>query len=225
MKKFFSLSLFALAATFANALGFADITNWTGTGANQSALVIDWNDGRADSSVVWGYRWDGSATGEQMLRAIVDANRDLYIKVSEPTQFGVILFGAGLDRDHDGFGISSGQPFINGVAVADYDSADGSTAIDSNDSYREGWNTGYWSYWGAEGNGILPTASEWSYPGAGMTDRLLRNGSWDGWSFDDFSGTYESTPSVPTPAAPVPEPMTLGALTVGLLAFARRRHK
>ena len=40
-----------------------DIQLWAGTGANEAAMVIDWNDGKSDESLVWGYRWDGSATG------------------------------------------------------------------------------------------------------------------------------------------------------------------
>ena len=47
-----------------------DIRNWTGTGTNQSTLVLQWNDAASPASLAWGYRWNGSASGLQMLSAV-----------------------------------------------------------------------------------------------------------------------------------------------------------
>ena len=64
-------ALLCLAGTAsAQMLNFVDIQNWTGTGANQAAMVIDWHDNKGPESLVWGYRWDGAATGLQMLQPI-----------------------------------------------------------------------------------------------------------------------------------------------------------
>lgn len=58
----------------AQAISFQDISLWTGTGAKRAAVVIDFNDGQTPRSYVWGYRWDGTADGEDALRAIVGAD-------------------------------------------------------------------------------------------------------------------------------------------------------
>ena len=60
-----------LAGGWANAMpedfSFDDINYWVGEGENEAALVIDWNDAKAPQSLVWGYRWSDTATGEDML--------------------------------------------------------------------------------------------------------------------------------------------------------------
>ena len=48
-----------------------EIQYWIGEGTNQCGLVIDWNDGKEPRSLMWGYRWDGEATGQDVVDAIV----------------------------------------------------------------------------------------------------------------------------------------------------------
>jgi hypothetical protein len=72
----------------AHGFGFNDIVNWTGTGSNESALEIDWEDGSSQHALVWGYRWSGTATGEQMVDAIAAANPALTFTVSSYPPFG-----------------------------------------------------------------------------------------------------------------------------------------
>ena len=61
---------------------FDDIGFWVGSGANQAALVIDWNgpdgSGSEPVSYAWGFRWDGVATGQNMLAAVINADANLY---------------------------------------------------------------------------------------------------------------------------------------------------
>ena len=48
---------------------FDDIEFWVGTGANRAALVIDWlENSNEPPALVWGYRWNGTATGRDMLK-------------------------------------------------------------------------------------------------------------------------------------------------------------
>ena len=64
---------------------FDMITNWTGEGENEAALVIQWNDDREKNALVFGYRWDGMATGADMIRAVVANNPRLYGLINIPT--------------------------------------------------------------------------------------------------------------------------------------------
>ena len=53
---------------------FDDIQYWVGNGSNKAALVIEWHDGNRPDAMVWGYRWDGEATGHDMIVAIAQAD-------------------------------------------------------------------------------------------------------------------------------------------------------
>lgn len=54
-----------------------DVQFWVGSGANTAILVIDFQDGSATPSYAWGYRFDGSTTGEAMLNAVLAADASL----------------------------------------------------------------------------------------------------------------------------------------------------
>ena len=92
MKKVLFVSL-ALAGVFlvskSSAVSFNDIQFWIGSGTNRAGLVIEWSTPEsfgyttvpapiADKSLVWGYRFNGTATGAQMFNAIVAADPRLY---------------------------------------------------------------------------------------------------------------------------------------------------
>ena len=53
---------------------FDDIQFWVGSGSKRAALVIEWHDGNRPDAMVWGYRWDGEATGHDMIVAIAQAD-------------------------------------------------------------------------------------------------------------------------------------------------------
>lgn len=119
---------FSLPAAFlmsltpsAFAVSFDSISYWVGAGSQRAALVIDFNDGQTPRSYVWGFRWNGTATGEDMLRAV--ALEDSRLELDTTTFSG---FGAALDAVRYR-PLSAGGFRHNGV---------GSTA-----------NTRYWSYW------------------------------------------------------------------------------
>jgi hypothetical protein len=185
------------AATFT----FDDIDFWVGTGDNRAALVIDWVEANTDPpALAWGYRWDGAATGYDMLRTIVEADDRLFAKLGEFDE-GTSLFGLGYDVDNDGqFGAlkinGAGQPIQTlfdaaGIAVSGIPDQDGRRALatDPGDYYAEGWFTAVWHY----GNEVempvgTPTnpydGGSWKDNGSGMLLRNLKNRSWDSWAYE-----------------------------------------
>ena len=62
----------------AKAATFDDIQFWTGSGTNRAAVVIDWKDGKNPGALLWGYRWNGAATGLDMLKGVVTADKRLF---------------------------------------------------------------------------------------------------------------------------------------------------
>lgn len=213
-------SVAMLAASCASAFDFSDIQFWTGSGSNEAALVIDWNDGKTPESIAWGYRWNGTATGYDMFQAVLADSR-LYASMI----YGDAVFGIGYDLADDGSGFVSGSPGDeNGYAV------------NPSNHYEEGWYVnGYWAYWVADNtngsfptvtpNGSTPSPTDWSY-GLGMSSRTLSNGSWDGWSFAAAPGWNPVPPNTPAAAVPVPEPGSLAAVLIamaGMGGLALRR--
>lgn len=185
---------------------FDMIENWTGTGENKAALVIQWNDAdkRDAAALVFGYRWDGFATGFDMFRDVVLNNPQLFglvqrtnvgCDISAIAPDGYTLDGIGWDDDE------SGNPGLWDSANNDYyypegglqyhprggSGIDGSypdydydnwKAADSNDIWQAGWYIGYWSYWVKDSE-----TSQFGYSGWGMSCRELVDGCWDGWNY------------------------------------------
>jgi len=188
---------------------FDDIENWTGEGANRAALIIQWNDKRETHAIVFGYRWDGQATGADMIKAVAKNNPRLYTlmqytNVSSPTDpnGGYTICGIGWDADNngdislvdskdgtiytseDGFfehprGYKPGQG-----GSSDYDYDDWLT-MDEEDFWGAGWYSGFWSYWvGTMGETL--SFSNW-----GASGRVLEDGCADGWNFEPGFQLYD----------------------------------
>ena len=172
--------VFAFTITARAGVSFDDIQLWAGTGSNRAAMVIDWNDDIAPVSLVWGYRWDGATTGEDMLKAVLEADDRLFANLEYWESMGgsATVYGLGYDVDKDGFS------YVPGTGGALHLSNDDGHAEDANDHYKEGWMTaGYWSYYLSSDNG-----ENWDYSGVGMSLRTLSDGDVDGWSFSSFAG-------------------------------------
>jgi hypothetical protein len=162
---------------------FDNIQFWTGAGGNRAAVAIDWDAFSAtDAALVWGYRWDGAATGEDMLRAVLAADDRLFAKLSEPGPLGISVWGVGYDANNNGqFALSDETQFDeDGVAVTGLPDED-ATPVDPADWYREGWFTGIWSY-GTANDNPWPN-SAWTQSQVGPSSRTLADGSWDSWAF------------------------------------------
>lgn len=166
---------------------FDDIIYWVGTGSNKAAFVVQWNDGKNPDALVWGFKWDGNATGEDMIRAIAKADKRFYsLMYYTGPGLGTAIGGIGFDLDGTGtIGLYKDNnttyplyPLDGVVSTSEYN-FDNYTAIDNKDHWGSGWYTGYWSYWVKD-----PTDTDFGYSNWGASSRALQNGSWDVWNFN-----------------------------------------
>lgn len=74
---------------------FDDVKFWVGTGSNRAALVIEWHDGTSPDALVWGYRWDGEASGHDMIVAIAKADPKLLLLTQYTGWMGYTIDGIG----------------------------------------------------------------------------------------------------------------------------------
>ena len=199
-------------------LSFSDIQNWTGTGSNEAAMVIDWFDGKTPVSLVWGYRFNGTATALQMIQAIdaADPRLDVFYAYG-----GGFVYGIGYDLDNQGGTFTPGMPGFDDQG----NSTETGSASDPNDHYAEG---SFSKFWGLDTSTGSPYGGggTWTTAGDGADQTPLVNGDWNGWSlsYDETNFTVPD-PGFPTPAAAVPEPSGLLAAALGLAAvvFTARR--
>ena len=214
--------LLALASLFlvpkSPAISLDDIQLWTGSGTNRAALVVEWNTPEffnlttvpapiANKTMVWGYRFNGTATGDQMFNAIVTANPQLYAVESIDPTYGVEVKGIGFNRDATGIaGVTDGtnaytvSSFTNGVLVANTNlDVDGIQSLNKGDLFWSGFNGPYWQLWnetndsGGFFNSPNRGSSEFWDPNSyaqgqwvsayyGLSDLTLTDGSWIGFS-------------------------------------------
>jgi hypothetical protein len=193
---------------------FGDITHWVGSGANESALVIDFNDGSAVDSFAWGYRWDDPVapvvvSGADMIVAIAADDPNLSISYSGTPSDGFFLTEV---TYRSSFSATNGD-FVTNFDYWNYSIA-GGTAGDPPGN--------------AIGGGGGSTVPAWTASPAGPADesfgsqgRILADGSWDAFAFGS-NGTQPSGP-----IAPAPEPRSVAlvfSLAAGLFAVCRRRR-
>jgi hypothetical protein len=179
---------------------FDDIVLWYGTGTNRAALAIDWIDSAAEpQALVWGFRWDGTATGANMLTAIAAGDPRLFARLGGSPGNPTAVYGLGYDADGDReFAIDDGTTFdANGLAYSG--PADGAIATDAADYYAEGWFTGFWHYGVAASNPY--DGGSWADIGSGMASRALVDGAWDSWT---FTPTFNFAAFAQNPTAALP---------------------
>jgi hypothetical protein len=158
---------------------FDDIKFWVGSGANQAALAIDWNGpSGSDNSLVWGYRWNGTAKGIDMLTAIVTADDRLYAKLGPISGFGFAVVGIGYDANNDELFALDDDTSFDEYGISNAVPADGALSLDPEDWYAEGWFLSqFWNYGVAASSPFDDGA--WARSGSGISSRNLSNGSWD----------------------------------------------
>lgn len=180
---------------------FNDIKFWVGNGANQAALAIDWNGSSADdNSLVWGYRWDGTAKGIDMLTAIIAADDRLYAKMGPISGFGFAVVGIGYDANNDGLFALDDDTSFDEHGISNAVPSDGALSLDSADWYVEGWFISqFWSYGVAASSPFAGDA--WARSGSGVSSRNLVDGSWDSLAVTSINTqSYAQNPLAAEPA-------------------------
>lgn len=196
---------------------FDDIQFWVGTGSKRAALVLQWNDGLNPVSLAWGYRWDGEATGIDMLKAIAGSTQ-----IQDP---------AGGD-----LGAYSGADSRLTLKLIQYSFGQSLLSVDflpvsGAQRTRSDWFSGYWEYlirggsfeytnWGdtepslydAPGSPLYAQGVWFSSP-IGAGDRNLIDGAWDAYS---FAASFASSPVAQPDAVPLPVPTLAFAMVSGL---------
>ena len=207
----------------------SDIQYWVGSGTNQCALVISWNDGVTPDSLVFGYNWNTPKSGDDptvydMMQAIQTADPLLsftaHPRFNNPGGGDYALYSAFYNLTGKG-GATVGTPGDLGGAE------DGSAP--AGDHYKEGWVIN--GFWGElEGIGDPYDGGSWTsaYPQVqGLAIDTLNNDSWYGLSFStDETNFTISDPGFPTAVFPIPEPSSLWLCSLGaagLFVFWKRR--
>lgn len=185
-----------------NSFTFSDIKFWVGKGSKCAALVVDWHDEKLDHALVWGYRFDGEATGIDMVKAIAAAD-PRFVLLTHETNLGNTVAGLGFNRhlpyatqlvyapkDADTLYYKPQE----GVVTTDAYNYDDWLYSDTLALWKSGWySNGYWSY---QVKDRMP--DEFTYSGSGASSRVLTDSCVDGWSFASLSGTTEgSLPRMP----------------------------
>lgn len=170
-----------------------DIKFWVGTGSKKAALVIEWHDGKNPDALVWGYKWDGSKYGIDMIRDIVNVDPRLTLLTHMTGSTGYTIAGLGYDINKNGnhyliYNNDANNPIYpeNGIVSATGYNYDNWSYSDPADHWLSGWNNGYWSYFTKDAINDM-----WEYSQWGASSRELVDGSWDGWSFLDDMNEWE----------------------------------
>ena len=154
--------------------GFADVEAWVGTGANETVLVVDFNDGSVENcSFAWGYRWDGEAPSvEEMMAEIAAADPRLTFSV-EQGSWGGFLNQIAYDHDDDPL-----TPDLTGCIEDYYDEDD--------DCY---YYTGTsWMLLAGAGD-TYPRNAMTETPN-GMSGTFPTSGEWYCWRVCSYASTY-----------------------------------
>lgn len=228
-----------------------DDLNYWGTGPNRAAFVVDWNDGKANEVLAWGFRWGATAPNvADMMIGLASLDPNLFFRIDSSTGFGATVFGIGYDSQNnltfsvtgavDTTGAATTPVFVAGVSdmnitngVTDSPfSSSGTAPLNAGDHYSEAWNTPdrYWALFlsgddpFAFSSSATPslTYPNWAEAGLGVSGVSLNDGAWYALSFSD-PGYISVAPGAAVAA--VPEPGALGLVLLGistsLLLFRR----
>lgn len=174
-----------------------DIKFWVGEGTNRSALVIEWHDGKSPDALVWGYKWDGEKTGEDMFKAIVKADPRLSCVLGKA--FGGLIAVGGIGYQFEkttpraSVYLNNAPQANDGNGITRMDTAkdfDNFTFGDPNAHWKSGFYTnGYWVYYTKDNR-----SDGWAYSNIVFSQRTLTDGCWDGWSFQDGMQSFNGRP-------------------------------
>ena len=159
MKTLATLALAILSSASFAQFAFRDLSYWTGTGSNRSALVMDFKNG--GPSYVWGYQFDGSKTGQDMIQALAaDVATGISIQITSYS-FGDALTGFSFKGNNVG-GFNPGSAGYLSYYLADGSSSAPTSWTSSsvgmggrllNNNSWDGWS------WAANFNPSAPSTS------------------------------------------------------------------
>ncbi len=168
------------------AISFDDIHFWTGSGTNRAAVVIDWNSGAGNDSLVWGYRWNGQAPNmTSVLREIAAEDNRLRLVIPQST-YGSTLETIAYDANDNGCEIDSSS-----MTASDPDDFAGFGPFTSD------------SYWASMESSVQNVPFEdcvLSYSMSGIDGVYARNGGWFSYKFINWMIGEDSYPAAPSPA-------------------------
>ena len=196
------LAIAGLSPVFqSSGVSLDDIQFWIGSGTNRAALVIEWSAPEsmfgstvpapvADKSLVWGYRFNGTATGEQMFTAIVAADPRLYAVISIDPLYGLGIYGIGFHLGGGGdLGITDGTHtnyFTGGLLTNATVNVDAAAPLNAGDVYWGGWFGPNWEAWAelGAGGGLLDSPDRgsnayWTPDDPNSPDSLGAHGQWN----------------------------------------------
>lgn len=165
----------------ASAFTFDDIHYWIGDGTNRAAVIIDWNNAKPNSSIVYGVRWDGPSTNvARLLRVLANEDGRLHAALSSES-WGTWVLGFAYDVDGDG-----GFFDMNRGAATDSDDLIG--VDDFSSSY-------YWTVVRTKASTITPSTT-WTY-GSGVDYLYPVNGDWFALKRINWTINEGYSPAVP----------------------------
>ena len=206
--KIFSVLLLLMIGTAAHASPYnfkgtwVDVEAWTGTGENETILVVDWN--RLDNgpetvseSHAFGYRWDGTAYESDMLSAFNDAG------ILEVTT-------------------AYGGAFVVNIKYNDVEDGEYHQHVEEG-SWNLASTSNPYAYWGGWGD----PNTEWDFNKAGITEELLADGQYEGINAIMWFGSLPdyADDQLDIPFATVPIPGAVWLLGSGLLGLIGIRHR
>lgn len=216
-------SLLALSAlcpgskAFAVITGLSDITSWYGTGNNEAAFVVQWNDGNSPVSLAWGFRWDdvSTVTVADMMQAIAG---QITIGTTTTTNSSGDSRLSWTGNSDPSFGV-----YLNSISY-DQNGLSGYDQVVRNQSGYNAATEQYWAFFiGSVGSSYDSTFTIADY---GISTVTLTNQGWYGFSYTQYPTYPSTTATISAPVAAVPEPSTI-LLALGgavILIVARRRH-
>lgn len=180
---------------------FEDIKYWFGSGTNQCAMVVDFNDGSvANSSFVWGYRWNGTAPSvETILKTIAAGDSRFTADFSSGWVKGFTY-----DLDDDGEAdLAPESWYYYDLSEYDDDEIEEPTGYMVGDDWAASYATGelfhnlVWTKSAATANGMYPQNGQWFVQR--FASYAMDMADWS-YVLDDYETTVVPSLAEPAPA-------------------------
>jgi len=222
VRVFLSVPVLAWAPV-ALALSLDELAVWAGTGTNRAALVVAWpvpapvSSGTNLSRPVavawaWGFRWNGTATAADLVHAVLQTDRRLFILTAAEVAGATVVRAVGLDANrNERFGLRGPQrwllpeAFVAGPVSVTTTELQNLQPLEPGDWYAPADALHTWHVWreagGQGGFGHMPVSGDWIPVGPALEECELRDGTWVALVWD---ATQSTDPSFPAAAAPGP---------------------